>query len=130
MVTLGRWITHRNLPKLGRFASIVWFLVTTGWLLTLEWDRTGRMLVFAVLAQATMAFVVYAVDATSADGHNRRPRRLLRSAFWMRALTGYMKDEDSIKIAYATLTVWVLLTTGWLLSMGSDRILVPLGLAP
>ena len=49
--------------------------------------------------QVGLAFVVYAVDATSADGHNRRLRRLVRSAFWMRALTGYMRDEDSIKIA-------------------------------
>jgi hypothetical protein len=130
MVTLSRWITHRNLPKLGRFASIVWFLVTIGWLLTMEYDRTGRMLVFLALAQATMAFVVYAVDATTADGHNRRLRRLIRSAFWMRSLTSYMKDEDSIKIAYASLTVWILLTTGWLLTMGSDRIVRPLGLAP
>jgi hypothetical protein len=130
MVTLGRWITHRNLPKLGRFAAIVWFMVTTGWLLTLEYDRTGRMLVFLLLAEATMAFVVYGVDATTADGHNRRLRRVLRSAFWMKAITGYLRDEDSIKIAYASLTVWVLLTTGWLLSMGSDRILTPLGLAP
>src|SRR2546421_5643456 len=128
MVTLGRWVTHRNLPKLGRFGAIVWFLVTTGWLLTLESDRTRTMVVFLVLAEATMAFVVYAVDATSADGHNRRLRRLVRSAFWMKALTGYMRDQDSIKIAYASLTVWILLTTGWLLTMGTDRIVRPLGL--
>jgi hypothetical protein len=128
MVTLNRWFTHRNFPKLGRFGAIVWFLVTTGWLLTLEYDRTRTMLVFLVLAQLTMAFVVYCVDAMSADVQNRPLRRLLRSAFWMNTLTGYMKDEDSIKIAHASVTVWILLTTGWLLSLGSDRILQPLGL--
>jgi hypothetical protein len=130
MVTLNRWFTHRNFTKLGRFGTIVWFLVTTGWLLTLEYDRTQMMLVFLVLAEATMAFVVYCVDATSADVQNRPLRRLLRSTFWMKALTGYMRDEDSIKIVHASLTVWILLTTGWLLSLGSDRILRPLGLQP
>ncbi len=130
MVTLSRWFTHRNFPKLARFGTIVWFLVTTGWLLTLEYDRTPVMLAFLVLAEATMAFVVYCVDAMSPDVQNRPLRRLLRSAFWMKPLTGYMMDEDSIKIAHASLTVWLLLTTGWLLSLGSDRILQPLGLQP
>src|SRR6185369_8450509 len=101
---------------------IVWFLVTVGWLLTLEYDRTGGRPVFFLVAALTMAFVVYSVDATSADVQNRPVRRLLRSAFWVKALTGYMTDEDSIKIAHATLTVWLLLTTGWLISLGSDRI--------
>ena len=31
-VTLGRWFTHRNFPKLGRFAAVVWLLTTIGWL--------------------------------------------------------------------------------------------------
>jgi hypothetical protein len=128
MVTLARWLTHRNVPKLGRFGAIVWFLVTTGWLLTLEYDRTPTMGVFLVLAEATMAFVVYCVDAMSADLHNRPLRRLLRSVFWMKALVGYMTDRDGVKIAYASLTVWILLTTGWLLSLQSDRIARPLGL--
>jgi hypothetical protein len=128
MVTLNQWFTHRNFPKLGRFGTIVWFLVTVGWLLTLEYDRTGVRSVFFLVAEQTMAFVVYSVDATSADVQNRPVRRLLRSAFWVKALTGYMTDEDSIKIAHATLTVWLLLTTGWLISLGSDRILQPLGL--
>ena len=130
MITLSRWFTQRNFPKLGRFGTIVWLLVTTGWLLTLEYDRTGTTLVFLVLAEATMAFVVYCVDATSADVRNRPIRRLLRSAFWLKPLTDYMRDEDSVKITHATLTVWILLTTGWLLSLGSDRILRPLGLQP
>jgi hypothetical protein len=130
MVTLNRWFTHRNFAKLGRFGTIVWFLVTSGWLLTLEYDRTPATLGFLVLAETTMAFVVYCVDAMSVDVHNRPLRRLLRAAFWMKALTEYMRDEDNIKIAQASVTVWILLTTGWLLSLGSDRILVPLGLQP
>ena len=130
MVTLSRWFTQREFPKLGRFGTIVWLLVTTGWLLTLEYDRTGTTLVFLVLAEATMAFVVYCVDAASTDVRNRPLRRLLRSAFWVKPLTDYMRDQDSVKIAHASLTVWILLTTGWLLSLGSDRILSPLGLQP
>ena len=39
MVTLTRWFTHRNVPKLSRFGAVVWLMVTTGWLLTLEFDR-------------------------------------------------------------------------------------------
>lgn len=129
-VTLSRWFTRRNFPKLGRFAAIVWLMVTTGWLLTLVSDRTETTLVFLVVAELTMAFVVYCVDAMSADMHNRPFRRLLRSAFWAKALTDYMRDEDNIKIAHASLTVWILLTTGWLLSLGTDRIVRPLGLQP
>jgi len=128
MVTLARWLTRRNFPKLGRFATIVWFLVTVGWLVTLEYDRTRTTLQFLVLAEVTMAFVVYCVDAMSADTGNRPLRRLLRSAFWVKAITDYMRDEDNVKIAYASLTVWILLTTGWLLSLGTDRIVRPLGL--
>jgi len=62
--------------------------------------------------------------------HNRPLRRLVRAIFWFKAITDYMRDEDNIKIAHASLTVWILLTTGWLLSLGSDRILRPLGLQP
>lgn len=127
MVTLTRWFTHRNIAKLGRFAGIVWFLVTTGWLLTLEYDRTRTMLLFLVLAEATMAFIVYCVDAMSADLHGRPLRRLVRSVFWMKALTEYMSSEDSIKIVHASLMVWILLTTGWLLSLEHERIAQPIG---
>jgi hypothetical protein len=127
MITLSMWFTHRNLTKLGRFAGIVWFMVTTGWLLSLLWDRTHRMLLFLVLAETTMAFVVYCVDAMSADLHNRPLRRVLRSAFWMKPLTEYMQAEESIKMVHASLTVWILLTTGWLLSLEHDRIAQPLG---
>ena len=131
-VTLGRWFTHRNFPKLGRFAAIVWLLTTIGWLVSLEYDRTGarKMMLFLILAEATLAFVVWCVDAMSTDIHNRPLRRVLRSVFWFKAIADYMRDEDNIKIAHASLTVWILLTTGWLLSLGSDRILRPLGLAP
>ena len=104
-------------------------LTTIGWLVTLEYDRTGsRLVVFLLVAQGTMAFVVWCVDAMSTDIHNRPLRRLLRSVFWLKAITDYMRDEDNIKIAHASLTVWILLTTGWLLSLGTDRILRPLGL--
>lgn len=130
-VTLGRWFTHRNFPKLGRFAAIVWLLTTVGWLITLEYDRVGsRPMLFLLVAHATMAFVVWCVDAMSTDIHNRPLRRLVRAAFWIKAITDYMRDEDNIKIAHASLTVWILLTTGWLLSLGTDRILRPLGLQP
>jgi hypothetical protein len=128
MITLGVWFTHRNLPKLGRFAAIVWFLVTTGWLITLEYDRTHTMPVFLLVAQVTMGFVVYCVDALSADLHGRPLHRLLRSLFWMKSITDYMRAEESIKIVHASLTVWILLTTGWLLSLESDRIVRPLGI--
>jgi hypothetical protein len=131
-VTVVRWFTHRNFPKLGRFAAIVWLLTTIGWLVSLEYDRTGagRMMLFVVVAEVTMAFVVWCVDAMSTDIHNRPLRRLVRSVFWVKAITDYMRDEDNIKIAHASLTVWILLTTGWLLSLGTDRILRPLGLQP
>src|SRR5437763_1917606 len=75
-VTLTRWFTHRNLVKLGRFGAVVWFLVTTGWLLSLEYDRISTP-AFFVLAELTMAFVVYCVDALSSDLVNRRGRRLV-----------------------------------------------------
>ena len=66
MVTLTRWFTHRNLDKLTRFGAVVWFLVTTGWLLTLIYDRVPAS-AFVIVGEATMAFVVYCVDALSAE---------------------------------------------------------------
>lgn len=126
MVTLTRWFTHRNLGKLGRFGAVVWFLVTMGWLLTLQRDRLATP-VFLVLAQATMGFVVWCVDALSADLRSRPFRRLARSLFWMGPLVGYLSDDDSVGLVTATVTVWVLLTTGWLLSLLADRVAVPLG---
>lgn len=125
MVTLTRWLTHRNVSKLGRFAAVVWFLVTTGWLLTLEYDRSGAL--FWILGEVTMAFVVYCVDALSPDLENKPRRRVLRSVLWVGPVAGYLKDEDSVPLVHASVTVWVLLTTGWLLGLLADRIGSPLG---
>ncbi len=126
MVTLTRWFTHRNVAKLGRFGAVVWFLVTTGWLLTLEYDRLETP-VFLVLAEVTMGFVVYCVDALSADLENKPGRRLLRSVFWMFPVAHYLSDDDSIALITASVTVWGLLTTGWLLGLLNDRVAEPLG---
>ncbi len=125
MVTLTRWLTHRNVAKLGRFAAIVWFLVTTGWLLTLEYDRSGPL--FWILGEVTMAFVVYCVDALSPDLENKPRRRILRSVLWMGPVAHYLSDEDSVPLVHASVTVWVLLTTGWLLGLLADRVGAPLG---
>ena len=126
MVTLTRWFTHRNVVKLGRFAAVVWFLVTTGWLLTLLFDRLPTA-VFLVLAEATMAFVVYCVDALSSDLENKPGRRILRSVLWIGPITHYLSDDDSVALITASVTVWVLLTTGWLLGLLADRVAAPLG---
>lgn len=126
MVTLTRWFTHRNVAKLGRFAAVVWFLVTVGWLLTLERDRLATP-VFLVGAQMTMGFVVYCVDALSPDLENKPWRRVLRSIFWVVPIAVYLSDDDSITLLTATLTVWVLLITGWLLGLIADRVATPLG---
>ncbi len=129
MVTLTRWFTHRNVAKLGRFGAVVWFMVTTGWLLTLEYDRIDAPY-FVVLAELTMGFVVYCVDALSADLANRPGRRLLRSAFWFVPVAKYLRDDDSVALIAASVTVWGLLTTGWLLGLLNDRVAEPLrGLA-
>ncbi len=125
MVTLTRWFTHRNVTKLGRFGAVVWFMVTTGWLLTLEYDRITAPY-FLILAEITMGFVVYCVDALSADLTNRPGRRLLRSAFWMVPVVRYLRDDDSVALIAASVTVWGLLTTGWLLGLLTDRVAAPL----
>ncbi len=125
MVTLTRWFTHRNVVKLSRFGAVVWFLVTTGWLLTLEFDRVS-LPVFLVLAEATMGFVVYCVDALSADLENKPGRRLLRSIFWIFPVAHYLSDDDSVALITASVTVWGLLTTGWLLGLLNDRVAEPL----
>jgi hypothetical protein len=125
MVTLTRWFTHRNVVKLGRFGAVVWFLVTTGWLLTLQFDRLD-LPVFFILAEVTMGFVVYCVDALSADLENKPARRLLRSVFWPGPIGRYLSDTDSVALIHATVTVWVLLITGWLLGLLTDRVATPL----
>lgn len=126
MVTLTRWFTHRNVPKLGRFGAVVWFLVTTGWLLTLELDRMPAP-AFLAVAQLTMGFVVYCVDSLSADLENKPGRRLLRSAIWVVPLIAYLRRRDSVALVQASVTVWVLLSTGWLLGLLADRVALPLG---
>jgi hypothetical protein len=125
MVTLPRWFTHRNVTKLGRFGAVVWFLVTTGWLLTLQLDRFTTP-VFLVVAQATMGFVVYCVDSLSADLENKPGRRLVRSVVWIFPIAHYLSDDDSVALIHASVTVWVLLTTGWLLGLLADRVAAPL----
>ena len=126
MVTLPQWFTHRNVLKLGRFGAVVWFLLTTGWLLALEYDHVS-MPWFLVLAEATMAFIVYCVDALSSDLENKPARRVLRSLFWIGPVTAYLSDDDSIALIHASVTVWVLLITGWLLGLLTDRVAGPLG---
>ncbi|MDQ3945424.1 MAG: hypothetical protein M3357_09795 [Actinomycetota bacterium] len=126
VVTLTRWFTHRNVAKLGRFGAVVWFLVTTGWLLTLEFDRITAPM-FLVAAEITMGFVVYCVDSLSADLENKPARRLLRSVFWMMPVVAYLSNRDSVALVQASVIVWVLLSTGWLLGLLADRVAVPLG---
>ncbi len=126
MVTLTRWFTHRNLVKLGRFGAVVWFLVTTGWLLTFEYDRTD-VPVFLILAEATMGFVVYCVDALSPDLENKPVRRVVRSVVWMVPIAHYLSEDDSVALIHASVTIWVLLITGWLLGLLADRVATPLG---
>ncbi|MDP9388660.1 MAG: hypothetical protein M3Q48_12295 [Actinomycetota bacterium] len=58
---------------------------------------------------------------------NKPWRRLLRSVFWLVPLARYLSDEDSIALVHASVTVWVLLTTGWLLGLLTDRVVAPLG---
>ncbi len=125
MVTVTQWFTHRNLVKLGRFGAVVWFLVTTGWLLTLIYDRLS-MPTFLILAEVTMGFVVYCVDALSSDLENKPGRRLLRSVFWVGPIAHYLSDDDSVALVHASVTIWVMLTTGWLLGLLADRVATPL----
>ncbi len=126
VVTLATWFTHRNVTNLSRFGAVVWFLVTSGWLLTLQYDRTTTP-VFVVLAEVTMGFVVYCVDALSADLENKPRRRLIRSVAWVIPMARFLRDDDSIPLITATVTVWGMLTTGWLLGLISDRVAAPLG---
>jgi hypothetical protein len=73
-----------------------------------------------------MAFVVYCVDALSADLENKPGRRLLRSVFWFVPITRYLRDDDSVALIAASVTVWVLLITGWLVGLLTDRVATPL----
>jgi len=124
--TIIVWFTHRSVPKLARFGAIVWLLLTGGWLLALQYDRLPTV-VFIVVAEATMAFVIYCVDAMSSELQRNPARRVARSVLWMKPLVGYLRDQDSIMLVQASVTVWVLLTSGWLLGLMVDRIGHPLG---
>src|SRR4051795_7150557 len=73
--TLWVWFTHRNLTKLARFGSIVWLLLTAGWLLSLEYDRLPGFLPFVIVGWGTLAFVVYCVDAMNAEVQHHPLRR-------------------------------------------------------
>src|SRR5438477_8972355 len=102
-------------------------MLTAGWLLSLEADRLPTMAVFLVVAEATMAFVVYSVDAMSAELRHRPVRRALRSVLWVKPLTDYLRDREGTKLIQASLTVWVLLTSGCLLGLMFDRVARPIG---
>lgn len=125
--TLWVWFTRRDMPRLARFGAIVWLLLTSGWLLSLESDRLHTWWVFLLVAEATLAFVIYCVDALSADLQHNKVRRVLRGIFWPVPLIQFLRDRESIKLIQASVTVWGLLTSGWLLSLGIDRVAQPLG---
>ena len=125
-VTIWVWFTHRSIPKLSRFGAIVWLMVTIGWLLSLQYDRLPKGM-FLLAAEATLAFVVYCVDAMSAELRRHPIRRATRGVLWMKPLTDMLRDQDSIRLIQASVTVWVLLTTGWLVALLVDRVGRPLG---
>jgi hypothetical protein len=83
--------------------------------------------VFIVVAEATLAFVVYCVDTMSADLRRRPLHRLVRSLLWPKALFEYLSETDSVKLVQASVTVWILLTSGWLITLIVDRVGRPLG---
>lgn len=125
-VTVWVWFTHRTIPKLTRLGAIVWLMLTAGWLLSLQSDRLPP-LIFLVAAEATLAFVVYCVDAMSSELRHQPVRRALRGLLWVKPLTDILRDKDSVKLVQASVTVWVLLTSGWLVSLLVDRVGEPLG---
>jgi hypothetical protein len=125
--TIWVWFTHRSMPKLARFGAIVWLLLTGGWLLALQYDQLKSTAIFLVVAEATMAFIVYCVDAMSAELRRTPLRRLLRSLVWIKPFVDFLRDNDSIKLVQASVTVWVLLTSGWLIALMVDRLARPLG---
>jgi hypothetical protein len=121
-VTLARWCSHRSMIELTRAGVVVWFLVTAGWLLALEQDRSASELAFVIGGQVTFAFVAWCVDSMSADLHGRPVRRALRVVMWPIVLLGALRDPDSTRLVHANLVVWVCLTVGWLLALGNDRL--------
>jgi len=126
-VTLARWCSHRAMAELTRAGVVIWFLVTAGWLLALEQDRSASVLVFVVVGEVTFAFVAWCVDSMSADLHGRPLRRALRVVMWPIILVNVLRDPDSTRLMHANLVVWVCLTVGWLLALGHDRVVPALG---
>ncbi len=104
--------------------AALWVVTLTGWLLSLEYDRAAAH--FFLLAEVTMAFVVWCVDALSADLQNKPLRRVLRSVFWVGPVARYLSDKDSVALIAASVTIWGLLTTGWLLGLMHDRVALPI----
>src|SRR5436309_8856036 len=96
--TLWVWFTRRNLPKLARFGAIVWLLLTAGWLLSLESDRIDTAWVFLLVAEATLAFVVYCVDALSPDLQHHRVQRVLGGIFWPGSVVQFLRDRESTRL--------------------------------
>jgi hypothetical protein len=125
--TVWVWFTHRSVPKLARLGAIVWLLLTGGWLIALLYDVLPNVGTFLLATEATLAFVVYCVDAMSAEFRHKHVRRALRSVFWPKPLVDFLRDSDSIKLVQASVTVWILLTSGWLLALLGDRLARPLG---
>jgi hypothetical protein len=41
-------------------------------------------------------------------------------------VVSYLRDDDSVALIAATVTLWGLLTTGWLLALLTDRVTTPL----
>jgi hypothetical protein len=62
----------------------------------------------------------------SADLRLHPYRRVFRSLLWPKSIAEYMTDRDSVRIIQSSVTVWILLTTGWLLALEADRIARPL----
>src|SRR3954453_8544319 len=124
--TLWVWFTHRNLPKLARFGAIVWLMLTAGWLLSLESDRVNAAWIFLLVAEGTLAFVVYCVDALSLDLQHHPVHRVLRGIFWPVPVVQAPRARESIRLIQASVNVWALLTSGSMLSLGLDRVAQPL----
>jgi hypothetical protein len=119
--TLIDWCSNlaEKWPALVRLGMNVWFLVTFGWLIAMEVDRLNSLQPF--LAWGTSAFVVYCVDGTSVKLYKKPVRRVLRALFWPVAFAEYLCDTDTIRQIQASLIIWVLLITGWLLTLLCDH---------
>lgn len=115
--TLYLWFTHWTVPKLLRASAIVWFITITGWLAALESDRHASWLI-----PITLAFTVWCRDQMSVSLQNSLPRRIARAICAPYTLTLYFQDEDGIKLQHSILIIWGFLTTGWMITLGLDRL--------